>query len=109
MLVKYEDLLQDPEKILVDVLNFIYRLGNSKISIDKKKLANSIASTDFDKMQKLEKKEGFFESKKNEKTGESIPFFNMGKKNDWRLILDDKIRIEIERAFEKEMIELGYL
>ena len=51
MLVKYEDLLKDPEKILVDVLNFIYRLGKSNISIDKKKLSNSITSTDFEKMQ----------------------------------------------------------
>ena len=42
-------------------------------------------------MQKLEKKEGFFESKKNEKTGESVPFFNLGKKNDWRNYLDNKL------------------
>jgi len=109
MLVKYEELLNDPEKILVSVLNFIYRLGKSKISIDKKKLANSIASTDFDKMQKLEKKEGFFESKKNEKTGESVPFFNLGKKNDWRNYLDNKLIKKIETKFEKEMLELNYL
>ena len=109
MLVKYEELLKDPEKILVNVLNFIYKLGNSKISIDKKKLANSIASTDFDKMQKLEKKEGFFESKKNEKTGENIPFFNLGKKNDWRKYLDNTLIKKIETKFEKEMLELNYL
>ena len=109
MLVKYEDLLKDPEKILVDVLNFIYKLGNSKISIDKKKLANSISSTNFDKMQKLEKKEGFFESKKNEKTGENIPFFNLGKKNDWRNHLDNTLIKKIENIFEKEMLELNYL
>ena len=34
---------------------------------------------------------------------------NLGKKNDWRLILDDKIRVKLEEAFEKELIELGYL
>ena len=108
-IVKYEDLLQDPEKILVDVLNFIYRLGKSNISIDKKKLSNSISSTDFEKMQKLEKKEGFFESKKNEKTGESIPFFNLGKKNDWKNHLDNTLVKKIENIFEKEMLELNYL
>ena len=109
MLVKYEELLKDPEKILINVLNFIYRLGNSKITIDKKKLANSISSTNFDKMQKLEKKEGFFESKKNEKTGENIPFFNLGKKNDWRKYLDNTLIKKIETKFEKEMLELNYL
>ena len=109
MLVKYEDLLEDPEKILVSVLNFIYKLGNSKISIDKKKLENSIASTDFDKMQKLEKKEGFFESKKNEKNSENIPFFNLGKKNNWKNNLDNTLIEKIEKTFEKEMLELNYL
>ena len=45
----------------------------------------------------------------NSKTGEKIPFFNLGPKNDWRIDLDDKIRIKIEKVFRKEMEELGYL
>ena len=60
-------------------------------------------------MKELEKKKGFFEAKINKKTGQKIPFFNLGPKNNWKQLLDKKIIEKIENAFEKEMIELGYL
>ena len=44
-------------------------------------------------MSSLEKKNEFKEAK-IDKDGKSIPFFNLGKKNDWRLILEDKIRVK---------------
>ena len=37
-----------------------------------------------------------------------VPFFNLGPKNDWRQSLNTIIK-KIEKAFKKEMIELGYL
>ena len=46
------------------------------------------------------------ESSQNKKV---IPFFNLGPKNDWRKLLDTKVKVNLEKAFEKEMIELGYL
>ena len=60
-------------------------------------------------MKSLEKAKGFFEAKTHEKTGKKIPFFNLGPKNDWKKMLDEKIRKKIEEAFKKEMVELGYL
>ena len=60
-------------------------------------------------MKNLEKEKGFIESKINKKTGEKIPFFNFGPQNDWRQLLDPKIKDIIEKTFEKEMLELGYL
>ena len=36
-------------------------------------------------------------------------FFNLGPSNDWRKLLDGKIKIKLEKAFAKEMIELEYL
>jgi len=38
-----------------------------------------------------------------------IKFFNKGKKNEWKNILDYKIRIEIEKKFKNEMSELKYI
>ena len=73
------------------------------------KLNKAIKSTDFDKMKNLEKKEIFYESVIDEKTGKRKPFFNLGPDNDWRRILDDKNREKIEKHFKKEMLELGYL
>ena len=68
-----------------------------------------LESTDFEKMKALEKNKGFFEAKKNLKTGKSITFFNLGPKNDWKQLLNKEIREKIETAFKKEMLELGYL
>ena len=109
MLIKYEDLINDRELIFLNVLKFIHKLNNSKFTLDKDKFDNVIKTTSFDNMQKLEKDTGFGEGTINEKTGEKIPFFNLGPKNDWKKLLDQKIRFKIEKAFKKEMEELGYL
>ena len=36
-------------------------------------------------------------------------FFNLGPENNWKKILPDNIKEKIEKNFEKEMKELGYL
>ena len=60
-------------------------------------------------MQKLEAKESFVEAKENMQTGEKIKFFNLGIKNDWKKLLDEKIKENLEKELEEEMKELGYL
>jgi len=110
LLIKYEDLIQAPDKIFLEILEFIHKLNNkSKIIIDEKKFKNTIKSTRFENLQKLEKEKGFPEAHKDQNTGEIIPFFNMGQERDWRKSLDKNIIIELEKTFNKEMKELGYL
>ena len=109
LLIKYEDLISDRDFVFRKILKFIYKLQGTKFKIDQKKFQNTIETTDFNRMKKLEKEKGFFEAKTHEKTGKKIPFFNLGPKNDWKKMLDEKIRKKIETAFKKEMIELGYL
>ena len=109
LLIKYEDIILNKEKTLLEILNFIYRLKGINFSVDKKKIENVISSTNFDKMKNLEKKEGFIEAKVNPKTGKKIPFFNLGSKNIWKNNLDETIKNKIENSFKKEMSELGYL
>ena len=109
LLIKYEDIISNKEKTLLEILNFIHQLKGINFSVDKKKIENVISSTNFDKMKDLEKKEGFIEAKVNPKTGKKIPFFNLGSKNIWKNNLDETIKNKIENSFEKEMLELGYL
>ena len=109
LLIKYEDLIADREKYFLESLKFIYKLNNNDFILDKSKFKNVLDTTSFEKLQRLEKEEGFFEAKKDKKTGKKIPFFNLGPKNDWKTLLDQKIREKIEKAFRKEMIELNYL
>ena len=109
LLIKYEELVEDPEKNFIKILKFIYKLNKTNFIINQNKLSNVLKTTTFDYMKNLEKENGFIESKKNENDGKLIPFFNLGPKNDWRKLLDSKIKIKIEKAFKKEMEELKYL
>ena len=110
LLIKYEDLIKNPNKIFLEILEFIHKLQNkSKIIIDEKKFKNTIESTSFDNLQKLEKEKGFQEAHKDPKTGKVSTFFNLGSKRDWTKLLDKNIVIELEKTFNEEMKELGYL
>ncbi len=64
----------------------------------------SIHNTSFNKLQDLEKKDGFKEMR-----SKSGIFFRKGKSGNWKNYLDKKIISQIEQTFEKEMKELGYL
>ena len=109
LLIKYEDLINDRDFAFRKILRFIYRIQGAKFKIDQKKFKNTIETTDFDRMKSLEKEIGFFEAKTHIETGKKIPFFNLGPKNDWKKLLDPKIKEKIEKAFKKEMTELNYL
>ena len=109
LLIKYEDLINKKEEILLKMLKFIYKLNKKNFEIDKVKFKNVINSTSFERMKALEKEVGFNESKVNNKTGKKITFFNLGKKNDWKKIISPTIKEKIENAFKEEMEELGYL
>ena len=109
LLVKYEDLINDSEKTFLNILKFIAHLGRVKFSYDTEKFKNTLKTTGFDTMQKLEAKESFVEAKENLQTGEKIKFFNLGIKNDWKKLLDEKIKENLEKELEEEMKELKYL
>ena len=109
LLIKYEDILLNKEKVLINILEFVHELKGINFVIDQKKIDNVIKSTSFEKMKDMEKKEGFIESKINQKTGEKIPFFNLGKENNWKKKLNPKVANKIEKFFETEMKELDYL
>ena len=109
LLIKYEDLIINKEEVLLKMLRFIYKLNKKNFEVNKVKLKNAIVSTSFERMKVLEKDDKFFESIINKKTGKKVPFFNLGIKNDWKKMLDPKIKEKIENAFKEEMKELGYL
>jgi hypothetical protein len=108
LLVKYEELINKPEKTFLKILGFIHRLGKSKLLINQTKLENTIRTTSFDNLKNLEKKNGFPEAphKNNKK---NTPFFHKGPERNWKVTLEISIKNKIETAFKKEMMELGYL
>ena len=109
LLIKYEDLINNRELTFLKVLKFLHKVKNVKFELDKSKFDNVIKTTTFDRLQKLEKQKGFSEAGIDVRTGERVPFFNLGPKNDWRKYLDLSIKQKLEKAFKKEMIELSYM
>ena len=109
LLIKYEDLIFDKEKMFLSILKFIHKLKKIDFILDKKKFQNSIDSTNFNKLQDLENKKGFEESAIDKASGKKIKFFYLGPKNDWSKMLDKGLSTRIENIFQKEMIELGYI
>ena len=63
LLVKYEDLINDTKDTLMKILKFVYKLNNSKFSLDINKFNNTLKSTSFEKMKKLEKKKDLKKAK----------------------------------------------
>ena len=107
LLIKYEDLISDPEKYFLLILEFIHKLSNTKFEVDKVKLKNVIETTTFENLQNLEKKNSFPEAIKDV-NGNFVTFFKYGKKNTGK-DLPKEINEKIEKIINKEMKELGYL
>ena len=108
LLIKYEDLVAEPKKTFLKILNFIYKLKKVNFNLDENKLENVLKTTTFDYMKMLEKKNIFEESAKNVK-GKNIQFFKYGPKSNWKDYLPEEIHKDLTNLFKDEMIELGYL
>jgi len=109
LFIKYEDLIKNKKETLIKVFKFFEKLGMKNSSFDLAKLDKVIESTEFNKMKKLEENVEFTEAVIDKKTGQRIPFFNLGPKNQWKNFLKAETVKKIENAFKKEMQELGYL
>ena len=107
LLIKYEDLILDPKKEILKIVNYLSNYFEYKIS--EKLITEIEKNTSFQNFKKLENDGKFNENSINEKTGEKKIFFNLGPDNDWRKILKKENSNKIEKLFRSEMTELGYL
>ena len=108
LLIKYEDLINKKKTISLKIFKYLDLLG-LKSNLDMTRLNKAIKTTEFENMKKKEENETFYEAVIDSKTGKRKNFFNLGHKNNWRQLLDEKNKNKIEKNFEKEMLELGYL
>ena len=108
LLIKYEDLIKNKKENLKKILIFIKHLTKMNFEIDDNKILKIIDEIDFEKLKKLEIKHGFPEAQ-SDNIGNKINFFRKGQANQWKSELNKSLRKNIEKAFEKEMKELGYI
>ena len=101
LIIKYEDLKNNPFKNFTKILNFLKSFMN--IEINEEKTKKCIELCDFQRLKNLENKLGFDESIS------SNAFFRKAELEEWKKSLDIKIKNKIESNFKNEMKELGYL
>ena len=107
LIVKYENLILNTEGEITKIINFLEKY--KKIEINDKKIKNCIKTTSFENLKKIEEIGHFNEIEQNNNKEEKTKFFNLGKENKWENLLDNKIKIDIEKKFLKEMKELKYI
>ena len=106
LLIKYENLINNERNEFLKIRNYLEEKLNLKFS--DKKFYKAISSNSFSKLKKIEETEGFSENVKI-KSKPDVNFFNLGPKNNYKNLLDEKISKEIEKIFHSEMKELGYI
>ena len=106
LLIKYENLLNNTYEEFSKIA--VYMNNHFGLNLNKKEIEEAIETCNFENLKKLEIEHGFNESAKD-KRGNPKKFFFLGTKNKWENILDNSTKEKLEKAFKKEMLELGYL
>ena len=103
IIIKYEDLINDPKKNILKIKKFLSSELKIQIDIDDQKVKNILNTTSFDNMKKNEEKYGFSEATKNS------DFFRKGQSMQWKKSLSKAQINKIEKEFMPTMQELNYL
>ena len=106
--IKYEDLQSETFTTFKKVLDFIHKLTNSKNSIDREKAKKSIKNCDFENLKKLEQEKGFAEAITKKGSNEKLTFFNLGKNNNYKNLLDPILLTKMNDLFQNELVKYNY-
>ena len=106
LIIKYENLLKNPFEEFSKITNYLKNISDFKF--ENKNILKAIEHCSFDNMSSQEDRFGFNDNSKRNKLL-NRKFFNLGPNNKWQDILDNEIKVKIEKIFNSEMRELGYL
>ena len=107
LLVKYEDMMNDLRKEIYRILNYLSKF-NIDTNFPEERINNCIKTSNFSNFQDMEKK-GLFDEYIVGDDKSKKAFFKLGKKNDFRKLLNEKVKHRLEENFKEEMKELNYL
>ncbi|MBT4987721.1 MAG: hypothetical protein HOM87_07955 [Proteobacteria bacterium] len=107
LLIKYEDILKNPELVIKKIIIFLKKFFNLKV--DDKRIKDIIEKTSFDNFKKNENNGKFNENAMGTKKNEKINFFYLGPNNNWKKLLGRDTVSKIENNFKIEMKELNYI
>jgi len=107
LLIKYEELLLNPNNEFKKLIEYLKNL--IEININNQKFNKAVEACSFNNLKLIEEEKGFGESLIDKETNTKKKFFNLGPNNNWKKLLDENTRLEIEEKFNLEMKELSYL
>ena len=107
--IKYEELMNNTFETFKEIILFIEKITKIKKIFIESKAKNSIQSTSFNKMKKIEQSKGFNESVLSKNQSKKIPFFHLGPKNDWKKILNEDFIKNATLKFKPLLTELNYI
>ena len=104
--IRYEDLVNNPEKEFIKIVHFLDSILKIKGGIKKSKFLKSLNTTKFEILQKGEEDGKFNENviRNNEK----VKFFNLGPKNNWKKVLPKDVQIKMNDYYKEDLKKLGY-
>jgi len=106
--IRYEDLQLQTFQTFIKVIRFINKLTNLENLIDESKAKQSISSCEFEKLKKLEDKNGFSEAMVDKKTKKKISFFNLGRENDYKRLLQNNLIDEMSSLYNQQIKKFNY-
>ena len=106
--IRYEDLQYKTFDTFKKVLDFINKLTNSRKSIDKEKAELSIKNCNFENLKKLEQEKGFAEAITKRGSKEKLIFFNLGKDNNYKKLLNTSLINKMNDLFQNELVKYNY-
>ena len=108
MMIKYEDLIENPNQTLRDLIIFVNTICRFNNGIDNKKLENAIQSTTFEKLQNLENTGKFSENVYSTKNKKKIKFFHLGPKNNWKDLLNKDLIKKMNTYYKEDLKKFSY-
>ena len=108
LILKYEDMINDPEKAFKKLILFTSLLSNHEEKIDETKLKKAILTTNFESMKESEKKGDFNESVNSPLNNNKREFFYLGPKNNWKEILNRDLITKMNKYYLDDLKYLGY-
>ena len=102
LILKYEDLVYDKLNSVNKIVDFFKKNYSFKFDNLEIKLNNIIKSTEFKILKKYEEKNGFSEATEHNR------FFSVGKKNQWKEVLNENQIKKIEEKSKEVMRKFNY-
>ena len=107
--IKYEELMNNTFETFKEIIIFIEKITKIEKIFIESKAKNSIQSTSFNKMKKIEQSKGFNESVLSKNHSKKITFFHLGPKNDWKKIFNEDFIKNVTVKFKPLLKELNYI